>query len=613
MKAKKLRFIGKLKRRSVKLKLLLAGVFLFISSHAIYAQAILEKRITASYQASSLIQRLKDIQKDAKTSFAFDEKETGGITVAAASFTNAPLKELLQKTLNDLPFDWRVVGESVVIMFRPQPAAVRADPGKISGNVTDAISGIPLPGATVRINHRYYITDENGMYLTDALNEGQYNVEVSFVGYTARSQKQRVKAGSTETLNIALRQEVGLLDAIVVIGYGTSRKKELTTSVASIRDSDLNQGIYTNPVEALQGKVAGLNITSDGDPNSVPTVILRGPSTLRIGDAQQPLYVIDGIPGGLMPVPEDVLSIDVLRDASATAIYGARAANGVILITTKKGKSGQTKVSFSSRVGWESVSNKIEMLSAEEYLQYLADNNLGLSPNDEHKGASTNWFDEVSRTGVSFNHNLSVSGGNERTNYYSSINYLQKEGIIKKSSMNQVFIRAGLEHKTWNDRLTLGITTAQSLAETQTVHPSIYLTMWKYLPTVNIYDADGNYHENLERALYNPVATIEQNTFDSKSKTFFGTAKAQLNLLPGLDYDVNVSYRNGQSTSGTYYSKKSVLAYGLNGSAARSTTENAQRTLETFLTYRKKLDTHQFRLLGGYSWQSEESGDGFSA
>ena len=239
-------------------------------------------------------------------------------------------------------------------------------------------------------------------------------------------------------MNVTLLEDTEILDEVVVIGYGSMQRKDVTSSITSVKAEDLNVGVVTSPAQMLQGKVPGLTVANTSDPNGSASISLRGASSLRAGEAMEPYYVIDGVPGASLSLiaPDDIESIDVLRDASATAIYGSKAANGVIIVTTKKGnKNGHTSVSYSGYVAWDKTMNSLDMMSAEQLLNFANSNNIDLSPYyDVNNPANTNWQDEVLRTGFSHNHNVSINGGNEKTNYSASINFMDRQGVVRGTS-----------------------------------------------------------------------------------------------------------------------------------------------------------------------------------
>ena len=265
-------------------------------------------------------------------------------------------------------------------------------------------------------------TDLDGNFTINAA-QGKTLV-VSYVGYTT----QEVPVKGTN-LKITLKEDAALLDEVVVIGYGTMTRKDLTGSISTVNSKDLNVGAYTDPGQLLQGKVPGLVVVQNSDPNGgVNSMTLRGASTLN--GSTEPLYVVDGIPGVQLNLisPNDIESIDVLRDASATAIYGSKAANGVIIVTTKRGSEGPARVSYQGYASWEKIANDHKMMTADQLRQYAKDNDINIT-ND--KGANTNWADEVQRTGFATNHSLSISGGSKTTSYNASVTYTKRDGIIK--------------------------------------------------------------------------------------------------------------------------------------------------------------------------------------
>jgi iron complex outermembrane receptor protein len=452
----------------------------------------------------------------------------------------------------------------------------------------------------------------------------------SAVGYDTKE----MNVTDASTYKVSLTQNVKALSDVVVVGYGRASRKVLTTSVSSVKGEDLNKGAISDIGQLLQGKVPGLNISRSGDPNRAASVILRGSSTLRNG-AQTPFYVIDGVPGADISLiaPEDIASIDVLKDAAAAAIYGNRGANGVIIVTLKKGKSGQTQLNYSTYAGVEKVSNQYEMMSADQLRAYLAANNQSLTPAND-KGVSTNWQDEVQRSNaLSYNHNLALSGGSEKTTYNATLNYFKQDGIIKKSSLDRLIGRISVDQKAFNDKLKLGISLANSISNSNlTPYRNTVLTqMLTYLPTSPVKNPDGTYFDNLtQNNYYNPVSLIDNGTENLKYKTFLGTFTANLKLPFGFTYDLIASYQNFRTDYGSYYNGIYTSRYanvrstpdppnppttlsllGQNGLALRNTYQNTNKIVETFLTWDRKFGDHSINAVFGYSYQSTVNGDGF--
>jgi|WetSurMetagenome_2_1015567.scaffolds.fasta_scaffold05283_2 TonB-dependent starch-binding outer membrane protein SusC len=485
----------------------------------------------------------------------------------------------------------------------------------VTGKITDK-SGQALPGVSVIVKGTTIgvITDINGNYsLSNVSTDAVF--QFSFVGMKT----QEVKVENQNIINIVMEETATGLDEVVVIGYGNTKKKDLTSSVTTVGAKEFNQGVHTDIMELIQGKVPGLNITKDGNPSGATAVILRGQSTLRTGEAQEPLYVVDGIPGGIFQL-DDVVSIDVLRDASASAIYGSRAANGVIIVTTKRGDSNNSRVSYNSYVGIETIANKIDMMSASQYRSFISANGLVLEDEDN---VDTDWLKKCTRTGISMNHNISLGGGNNKTTYFGSATYKQVDGIIKETGVNTLSLMLSVQQKAINDKLKIGLTLSNTLNDHNLlpVSPSdingdpdeFLLNMINYLPTESIKQEDGSYTENGNSSAYNPVALLEQNSNKRRNKDFLGTLSLQYNIIEGLNYDLNVSYGNDETARSIYYDKASRLAQGYNGLAIRNEYENQKKLLESYLTYSKVFNESDIKLMAGYSWEEDRNGDGFQS
>lgn len=474
-----------------------------------------------------------------------------------------------------------------------------------SGVIKDA-NGEPLVGVTVleQGTSNGTVTDVNGRY-TLKTTKPNAKLKVSYIGY----ESQVITPGQSVTLSA----NDATLNEVVVVGYGTMRRKDVTSSITTVNAKDLDKGVYTDPAQMLQGKVAGLVISSSGDPNGSSSITLRGSSSLREGEAMQPYYVIDGIPGMdiSMVAPDDIESIDVLRDATATAIYGSKAANGVIIITTKKGTEGKTNVSYNGYVAFDNALKTLDMASAAELRA------SGEVVEDE--GANTDWQDEVLRTGVSHNHNLSISGGNKQTKYIASLNYIDHDGVIRGTEMNRVNGRALITTKVLKDRLTLsaGINAMRGVHKGVPVGQngeSVLDAMNYYSPTNPVRNEDGSWFKSdIGSQNYNPLSMINEdsNEFEWRRMQYIG--KASLNIINGLVLNANYSYNSKQKVYSYYNSSLSQLPYGgTKGKAHRDTRLGHDQTFETYLNYDLTLaKVHKLSLMAGYSWEERVNNDGF--
>lgn len=478
----------------------------------------------------------------------------------------------------------------------------------ITGTITDANTGELIVGVNIVVEGTMIGTtsDANGKY---SLNVPQKNATLifSFVGYIT----DQIKIGNQTVINIKLKPEVLNIEGVVVVGYGTLKKKDITGSITTVTASEMNKGVYSSPAAMLQGKVPGLNITASGDPTATPSITLRGPSTLRTGAAMEPFYVIDGVPGASIEsvANEDIVTMDVLRDASSTAIYGSRAANGVIMITTKRAKDGQSYVNFSSYVAVEDVSNRIDMLSATELRDYLK--KVNKVPFDDN-GGNTNWQDEVTRTGISQSHNLSFGGGTDKTTYGVSIKYLDNQGVIKTSSLNRWIGRMNVEQKAFNDKLTVGFNLTNATTNKQFVRSDVYANMHKYLPTVSVFKTDGTYFENTQNSnYYNPVAMLNNDLNFLKTINQLANFTLKVNIMPWLTYNASASLQTTENQHNQYSKAASTLHLSANGYAIRSEYTNKSTLAENYFTFDKTYGIHSLKVLAGYSWQEDKINDGF--
>ncbi len=504
---------------------------------------------------------------------------------------------------------------------------------EVSGVVLDD-KGIPLPAANVleKGTTNTVTTDFDGKFKISASNKNATLI-FSFIGF----EDQPVKLDGTKTnYSIKLQSTTTNLEQVVVVGYGKGSRKNLTTAVTSVKAEDLNRGAISDVGQLLQGKVSGLNISSSGDPTKTASVVLRGASTLN--SSQGPFYVIDGIPGVDISVisPDDIATIDVLKDAAATAIYGNRAANGVIMVTTKKGSKGRTQVAYNGYVGWEEVSNNLDMMNAEQLRAFTTKNNLNFTPEND-KGANTNWQKEILRPGraVSSSHNLSMSGGGDHGSYTASITSLNKEGVMQKSDFSRIIARLSVEQFAFDDKVKFGLNVTNSSTKYQNVpqRNTVLLQAASYLPVSPVKNADGSYFENfVSPGYFNPVALIAHGTDETKTDNLVGNLTAEVKLPFGITYNLNLAHQRLTASHGefydSYYSQynsanfynnpdppltKTLVNFGVNGSALRNSYETRNNIIESYFTWDKAIGEHKIKAVLGYSWQENTLGDGFQA
>src|SRR5690606_36360969 len=411
----------------------------------------------------------------------------------------------------------------------------------IVGTVTSAVDDAPLTGVSVAVKgtSRGAATNDAGQY-SIAASAGEILV-FSYLGYTP----QEIAVGQATTVNVRLQEDAESLEEVVVVGYGTQKRKEVTSAVATVRAEDFNAGGARSPMDLIQGKVAGLNITrtQGNNPNSGVAIQLRGVTSLT--GTRSPLIVIDGIPGGSLDLlqQDDIESFDVLKDGSAAAIYGTRGNAGVILITTKKGKSGEARFDYSTYVQREVVDNKPDYLTASDFRDLI---NEGVINADQDMGASTDIYEElIDRQNTSQYHNLAASGGTTNTNYRASVYFNDAVGIAKQSGREQFGGRLNINQKGLQDRLTLSMNVAANFnkanmlgggfnQDNRSTSGTDFEQAIQRNPTAPIYNEDGTFLETQNYNNYNPLGRLAHRIAERNQQTFSGDAQLRLQIVDGL-------------------------------------------------------------------------------
>ena len=478
----------------------------------------------------------------------------------------------------------------------------------VKGKVTDAESGEGLIGATVTVvgTTRGAVSDIDGNFSVE-VPEGSTQIRFAYTGYA----EEVVTLSASNVVDMALKPGT-VLDEVTVIGYGSLKSKEVTSAVASVKAEDFNKGNVTNAAQLIQGKVAGVSISRAGsDPNGDFTIRLRGLSSISSGTS--PLIVLDGIPGVDISLvdPNDIEAIDILKDGSAAAIYGTRASAGVILITTRKGAAGRTVADYNGFVAFDQVARRYKTLSAEDFVNY---GGTDFTPNDGPGGTDTNWFEEITQTGVSQAHNLSMSGGLGKGNYRASFNFRNANGILRNTGFKNYNGSLNFSQKVLNERVTIN----GNLAITTRDFDYGFLDAFRYSivnnPTAPVTSTDATfdrYNGYVEQDLFdyfNPVAIIEQNDNRARGQRLIGNFKVDYEILPDLVASVSLAQERFSFNYGEYYSKQSKWrGIGRNGLGIQGYNSNISNLLESTLNYKVDFGSNSnLRLLGGYSYQQFE-------
>jgi TonB-dependent starch-binding outer membrane protein SusC len=473
----------------------------------------------------------------------------------------------------------------------------------IKGKMLDAVTKEALVGGNVLIKGttKGATADANGQYSISVSDENAVLV-FRFLGYD----NQEIKVGSSAIIDASLKPNASSLEQVVVVGYGTQKKTDVTGSVKSVSSEAFNKGIINSPEQLLQGKVAGVNVTSaTGEPGGTQGITIRGPGGLRTGST--PLFVIDGLAldnsstGGGNPLnflnPQDIEKIDVLKDASATAIYGARGANGVVLITTKKGKAGFSTVNFSSSLGISTIARPLPILSAADFRSQVSKNGGVL----EDFGANTNWQDQITRSAMTQNHNLSLGGGADKLTYYASFGAQVQQGILKNNQLDRLSGRMNATQKFWEDRVILDANI--SFSNVINERPPIESLLGNAIsnnPTLPAYEADGVSPAKYLNAS-NPLLTLKLNKDVNTTNRFIANISPSIRLAKGLVYKLNYGYDN--STSVRDVQSLANLVPQQNGRLDTYNTSNQNSLVENYLTYNFEQGDHNFSVLVGHSYQ----------
>jgi iron complex outermembrane receptor protein len=501
----------------------------------------------------------------------------------------------------------------------------------VTGKVTSSEDGSELPGVNVveKGTNNGTISSTDGSY---SINVGEGAVLVfSFVGFIS----QEVSVGQRSSIDVSLAPDVTALSEVVVIGYGQVEKKDATGALVSLKPTDFNAGVISSPEQLIQGRAAGVQITSaSGEPGAGINIRIRGTSSVRSGN--NPLFVIDGVPlsgddvspgsmngalGDSPPKnplnflnPNDIASIDVLKDASATAIYGSRGANGVVIITTKSGKAGTGSIDYSYNLGFSSITQKYDLLKREAFLSAYEDFNGATAAAALDRGSSTDWQDQVLRTAITHNHNLSFSGGDNAGNFRVSLGFQDQEGIIKESGMTRYTARFNGSRKFLDEKLTLATQITVSdihdlnvpITNNSGFEGDLFGSALKSNPTAPVRNPDGSFYQpsNVEP---NPMAMLALSKSFTNTLRGLGNISAEYQIIKGLSFKTVVGFDRSFSARKTAYSKDLRANNGIYGIGRMyvNDIEVSNNLWENYFTYKTQFgDNINFTGLVGYSYQS---------
>jgi len=500
-------------------------------------------KVTLKLNQAEISKALNSIEGQGTYRFLYNSRLNDIGKKITIDVTNAEIKDVLKGLFSGTDLTYTLLANNLIVV---RSAALTLQDIKVTGKVTGP-NGEPLPGVSVYLkgSSRGTTTDNNGEFTLTVPENG--TLLVSYIGYDA----QEVAVNSQAVVNVKMVASNKVLDQVVVVGYGSQRKRDVTGSVASVSGADIAKQPVLTATQAIQGKVAGVQIISSGDPNSNPTVQIRGVGTMLGG--LSPLYVVDGvITDDIRNINSaDIVSMDILKDASATAIYGMRAANGVLLITTKKGRPGKMLISYDGTVGVKEIARLVNMAGAKQYANYVNEANVYYGSGDSiitsaqlAAGGNTDWYDAITKKSLQQNHNLSISGGGDNINYFLSAGYVGDGGIIQTNNFKRFTLRSNNEYKISN-KLKLSSLVSYSRANVRNVNLDVFNIAYRAAPYVPSKVGNKYGNTSLSNNISNPLLLLDAENANSKADRIQGTFAADfkpvswLTLRSSMGIDIN--------------------------------------------------------------------------
>lgn len=563
------------------------------------------QNVSFSTNKVTLKSAFEKIEKASKYKIAYNSSQLNANRSVTLSKKSDNVFGMLTQLLKGTNCTYELEGNYIII--KPlQKTQTSGKKVKVRGVIKDE-TGEPIIGATVRVKGQSEgtVSDFDGNFTLDVTDDN--TLQISYIGY----QTQEFVVGKQHHFSIVLEEDKKILNEVVVIGYGTQKKGDITSSVGSVKSEDFTAGAINDAGQLIQGKIAGLSVTNpSGNPVGGTEISLRGNTTI-LGASTNPLILIDGVPGDFNTVaPEDIESIDVLKDGSAAAIYGSRGTNGVVLITTKKSKGNNiNEVQYSGYLSLSTIAKKPDFCDADDYHQQIKD---GLRDAAWDLGDNTNWIDAITRTGLSHVHNISFKGGNAQTNYIFNVNYRNLQGIFKRSDKEEFQGRAEVNHSMFDDKLRFNFQLlGNQTGYTATSDGGSFNTYsWRqaliHNPTEPIKNADGSWHENTGIFNYdNPVSRIYECDGEQKiSQTRF-SSNITLTPIKELTFNALFSYDKINQEGGYYETKKHIsnVRDGMNGYASTGGSSTVTKLIELTAQFHKNFGDHTIQALAGYSYQ----------
>lgn len=597
------------------LKLKLTTLLLLVSLFSIRANTYAQKtKVNLELNNTTVETVIETIEQKTDFRFIYKMSDIDLNRVISINVKNQAIDVVLEKLFKGTATDY-IVRDTQIILKRPlieKTSTTFYVKKTIKGKVSDE-NGMPLPGASImdEKTKKGVITDIDGNFEI-TVEDSSAMLLVTYVGYKPK----RISANQDNSV-IQLFPDTTELKEVVLIGYGSSSRKDVTGAVSSIAAKDMNQGAVVNPLQLISGKMAGVNITQTGsEPGTSPSIRIRGISSLIGGN--DPLVVVDGVQGNMdllnqIP-PSEIASMDILKDASATAIYGSRGAAGVIIVSTKKNKAGRTTVEYSASTAMDYIPKKLNMLNADQWWEQAQ---LVSVPASANHGSNTDWYGILTKNGATQTHTLSFGGGSDKFSYRASISAILQDGVVINTNNQKYIGRIQATQSAIDDKLKLtfnlnsGVTNATNsigsigrAAFTSNLISNAYVMR----PTDPVYNTDGSYFTDPNVFQYlNPYAAAQTVTNEGQYDNLFGSLKADLDLFDGLTAGWFGSWRKTNSTNGYYLPAESTNAYAMDqkGYANISNNKQNERLMNISLSYKKVFGNHSINALALYEWQNQ--------
>jgi len=599
---------GKGIRRLIMVIKLTVFISLFFSVNLLALENSLKTRFTYDFTGMTVREVFQVLEQQSKFRFFYNEDFKTIDKIVDLNVKDENVEGILDKIFSGSDITYKVLENNLIVLTVKQ----NLQQYTVAGRVIDATTAIPLPGVNVieKGTTNGTVTDVGGNYSLIVSNENAILV-YSYMGYLP---EETSIAGRT-VIDIGLVEDITVLEEVVVIGYGSVTKRELTGAVSSVDQKDFNPGAVTDALQLVQGKVAGLSITKidGGDPTKGYEITLRGATS--INGTTNPLVVIDGIPGGSLEAiaPDDIESFSILKDGSAAAIYGTRGTNGVILVTTRHGAKGKVNVEYSTRFYTENVLNRIEVLDSTEYLALRDSFAVSKIATKRTRakgmvnyGADTDWFDEILQTPFSQNHHLVLDGGMEKTNYRISFDYSDQDGILLNSHKQELRVIASVQQNALNDKVKFNIQLGLTDNKNNPVDYNAVRQTIQRNPTEPVRNDDGSFFEFPGAWQYdNPVGVLTERVVDNAGSRLFGNLGVDVYLTKSIKINATGGMNRYRQLNGFFMPSYSypMETAGIDGSANRWAGNNFTKTFESTFEWKKTYGSHNLAVLGGYAYE----------